>query len=263
MALALALALAIPLGAVAAVTSQGYQTKEKLPPGTLVSLDGPNAQAVIPATTEKLENLLGVVVAPEGALLNVEPNANGVQVATSGVTPVFVTLTEGEIKVGDKLTASNISGVGVRAKQSGKILGVAQGEFTESSQSVKRQITAPDGSTTEVKIGQVPVLVDVAYFVAGGDRTEQAVPKFIQDLANAIGGKDVPAIRVIISMLIFFISLLAISVLMYGAVRNSIISIGRNPLSQHAVRQSLLQVVFVSTAIMMVAMGVIYFLLAR
>mgnify|MGYP002336245513 CR=1 FL=1 len=56
MALALALALAIPLGAVAAVTSQGYQTKEKLPPGTLVSygriaaaLDQPSAARAVGA----------------------------------------------------------------------------------------------------------------------------------------------------------------------------------------------------------------------
>ncbi len=70
-------------------------------------------------------------------------------------------------------------------------------------------------------------------------------------------------LRIIIAFIIFFTTLLTVSVLLYSAIRNSIISIGRNPLSQAAVYKGLSQVFVLVLVILIVAFGSIYLVVSR
>lgn len=109
-----------------AALSMGYRADEGLSVGTLVSLTDKDQNQIAPATTENVENLLGAVIDPKGALINSTSTNDNVQVATTGLANVFVSDINGEIKVGDKITASPLAGVGMKATYSTKIVGVAQ-----------------------------------------------------------------------------------------------------------------------------------------
>jgi hypothetical protein len=58
-------------------------------------------------------------------------------------------------------------------------------------------------------------------------------------------------------------ALISITVLLYGAVRNSIIAIGRNPLSRSSVLKGLLQVGLISVIILGAAGGAMYLVIAK
>ena len=251
----------LPVLAVASV-AEGYDTAEALVPGTIVSLDTAKPSSVQPANVERVDNLLGVVVPAEGALLNISSGPKQAQVATSGVESVIVSNAEGDIKNGDRITASFVNGVGARTERSGKVLGIAQADFNKDTANVSKRTVQRDGQDREILIGQIPVAIDVTYFAAPSGPGQSIVPDFIQKVSDAVGGKKVSTPRILIGAGILIAALMSVTVLMYAAVKSSIISIGRNPLSQSAVRKSLMQVLLAAVTIVGVALAAIYLLFA-
>lgn len=242
-----------------AAISEAYKSNDKLVAGTLVILDDKAARTVNPATIERIDNLLGVVIAPESALLNLSTSADSLQVATSGVAEILVSDDNGSIATGDRITASRIAGVGAKATQTGRVVGVAQADFNQDSKGAEDQnVKFPDGTEKTVKVGRIPLLIDITTYNAGGAEEKTAIPKFIQDIAEAIAGKKVPTGKLIAGIIIIVLALVSVTVLLYGAVHSSIISIGRNPLSRHSIQRSLIEVIFLAVAILIIAFGAVY-----
>lgn len=254
------LSLAPSLSVVAGpLISEGYSSTDSLAVSTLVSLRENSSDEVTAATNENVENLLGVVVSANSSSISITSAiVNQIQVATSGTMDVLVSNINGEIARGDYITASPIAGIGMKATDNARIIGVAQGTLQRP---VVQSIKQGDGTEREVNIGQVPVLVNVSSYFKQPERT--IIPAAIQNLANSFAGREVSPLPIILSAAIFLVSLIIVAVIVYSMIRNGIISVGRNPLSQSAVYRNVIQMSGLVLAILAAAFVAIYLILTR
>lgn len=248
-----------PYVGAAALISQSYSTSENLAISTIVSLKDNSSDEVIPASHTNADNLLGVVVSADSSSLSLTNNlANQVQVATSGTLRVIVSDINGTIARGDYITASPITGVGMRATDNARIIGVAQGKIEGGSE---QAIKGSDGKDQKVLVGEVPVLVNVSSYFKQPEKT--LIPTAVQNLANAFAGRNVSSLPIIISAAIFVVTLLIVVIIIYSMIRNGIISVGRNPLSQSAVYRNVIQMSGLVLAILAVSFIAIYLVLTK
>jgi hypothetical protein len=259
LSLAAFLGLLLPnSGAALTSISQGYSSSEKLPLGSIVSLEKNTSDTVVASTTSNSDNIFGVVINPESSLLTLTNQQSQVQVATSGTVQVLVSDINGKITQGDHITASPISGVGMKATGNVRVIGVSQGDLGGGS---KQSYKDKDGKEQSVTLGEVPVLVNVAYYFKEPEKT--VVPTALQSVANALAGKSVGTVPVIISAAIFLVMLIVVSSLIYSMIRSSIISVGRNPMSQSAIYRNLIQLSALVLIILSVGFSSIYMVLTR
>lgn len=256
------LAVFVPVAA-HAITSitQEFSVEEKLPLGSIVSLVEESQDRVEPATIQNAGDIYGVVVNDQDALLSFNiDNERQVNVANSGIVPVLVSDLNGEIKRGDHITASPITGVGMKATSNVKVIGVAQRDFTQE-QSSEHTYTDSNGQEETVMLGEVPVYVNVSYYFKEPDKS--LIPSALQNLANSVAGKEVKPLPIIVSAVIFVVTLIAVASIMFSMVRSSIISVGRNPMSQSAIYRNLMQISALVIGILSVATVSIYLILTR
>ncbi len=240
--------------------SRGYLTKEKLALGSLVSLEDNSTDTIVPAFNSNVDNLLGVVISDESSLLSVKNGtAEQVQVATNGTLDVLVSDINGPIVRGDHITASPIGGVGMKASGNVRIVGIAQGELNMNG--VKQTYKDDKGADKTVVLGQVPIIVGVAYFFKEPDKT--IIPSALQNLANAVAGKTVETLPILISIAIFVVMIIVVASIIYSMIRSSIISVGRNPMSQSAVYRNLIQLSALVLVILGVGFTAMYLVLTR
>jgi hypothetical protein len=180
-------------------------------------------------------------------------------VATSGTVPVLVSDINGGIKDGDAITASGIDGVGMKATINTKIIGVAQEDLTDNNSS--HQTYKDKDGTHHLQIGLISVLVNVAYYYKQPEKT--IIPTAVQNVANAIAGKKVDSVPILISSGIFLVTLFVVATIIYAMIRSSIISVGRNPMSQAAVYRDVMQMSALVVGIIGAAVVSIYMVLTR
>jgi hypothetical protein len=254
------LALCIPCGILLAVTlpsavsaqssksiAQGFTGDTRrgaLAAGALVSTQAGNEHKVELAATDTAKRLIGVV--DKNPLVTIAGSSREVAVVLNGGTNVLVSDINGAIHTSDKITASPIAGVGMRATEDSQIVGTAQEDFSTSGAQT-RTITDSDGKAHSVHIGYIPLQVGVAYYQAPGSNF---LPPFIQNAVNSIAGRAVSLIRILICSVLLLIGAIAVTVLSYSSIRSAMTSIGRNPLAAGAIRKSLYQVLFVALGIL-------------
>lgn len=246
---------------VSAITtlSQGFVSSATLPLGSIVSIENNSADHVDAATVDTVNNMLGVVINANNSLLSLsDGQANQVQVATSGVVEVLASNINGPISQGDQITASPISGVGMKATGNIKVVGIAQGSLS-SNNSSQEDYTDKAGKKHTAMLGEVPIVVNVSYFYKQPDKS--IIPSTVQNLANALAGKSVNSLPIIISMAIFVVTLIVVVSIIYTMIRSSIISVGRNPMSQSAIYRDIIQLSALVLVILAVALLAIYFIL--
>jgi hypothetical protein len=249
------------VGSVHAVTpiSQSYITSETIPIGSIVSLKDNTSDQVVASTTDNAGNIFGVVINNDSSLLSISSGqGQQVQVANSGTVPVIVSDYNGPINQGDSITASPIAGVGMKASSDVRIIGLAQ---TDLRSGEKQQVKLKNGATKQVLLAQIPLLVNVSYFFKQPDKS--IIPQSLQSIANGIAGKAVDSLPIIVSGGIFIIMLIVVMAIIYTMIRSSIISIGRNPLSQASVYRNLLQMSVLVLVILSVGIAAIYFILTK
>lgn len=238
--------------------AQGFKTDDTgIVSGALVSLKPGEANVVELATVENLDRIIGI--AGENALIELSNEDGAVQVVTTGDATALVSDINGEVKAGDKITVSPIAGVGMKALTSTLVIGTAQADLS-SVDPQTRAITDKDGKEQEVRIGAIPILVDKVFYEVAEEQA-MFVPPALQDFANSLAGRAVSPIRVMIAGILIIFVFVAALILLYSSVRSSIISIGRNPLSEHAVRKGLSQVGLTVFGIMAFTVVVIYLIL--
>lgn len=244
--------------AMSAAIAQGFSSSDDLIPGTLAALKSNQGKDVVAADTSHTDGIVGVVVATNDATISLN-SSNTVQVATSGTAKVFVTDIAGAIKAGDKITASPIVGVGMKATDSTKIVGVAEADFDTSQDTRETTVTTKDGKSQKVSVGSIPIQVQVSYYAVPKEKT--IIPTFLQQFSNGITGKQVSPVRIIIGTLIIIGAVITASTLLFSAVRSSILSIGRNPLARNDIYKGLFQVLFTSVVILAMGVGSTYLIL--
>ncbi len=253
---------AIPL-AVHALTavSEGYNSDSKLPLASIVSLKKGSTKDVELTTSENVDNMLGVVIAPENSLLTLTNGSpTETQVATNGEVQVLVSDINGTVKRGDHITASPISGVGMRTTTNARVLGIAQGD-TVDTETTNQTYKEKDGTERKVNITTVSVQVNISYYFKEPDKT--LVPSALQNVANSLAGKEVSTMPIIISVAIFMVMIIVVASIIYSMIRSSIISVGRNPMSQSAVYRGVVQISALVLAILGVGVVAIYLVLTR
>jgi hypothetical protein len=254
--------VAFPSLALGAVLTQGYVSDQPLSIGSIVSIDPTASNKVVASTIKTVDNIFGVVVNNDNSVLTLSSNKkNQVQVATGGSVDVLVTSIAGDVRAGDQITASPIAGVGMKAITNVKVIGVAQADLAQSPGKTTQTFTDKNGQKQQAQLGQIPVLVNVAYYFKQPEKT--IIPNVIQNIANTVANKKVSPLPILISLAVFIMTIISIISLVYAAIRSSIISVGRNPLSQSAVYRSLIQVFALVIAVLGVALTVIYLILSR
>jgi hypothetical protein len=202
-----------------------------------------------------------VGVVGDEALIELSSNTQGVEVVTGGSTEALVSDINGRIRVGDKITASPILGVGMKAGQSTEIIGVAQANL-ETSASTEHAIKDRSGQSKTVRMGTIPVRVSVEYYTQQTSSASASfLPPALQTIANNLVGKSVSPLRVLASLLIIVFGIGTITIILYTSTRSSVTSIGRNPLAEAAIRKGLLEIIAMAVAIFILAILAAYIVL--
>lgn len=258
-----AVAMLITPVAAHAVTliSQGYTADSDLPAGSIVSLKKDSTSDVERSTLANVGTIFGVVIGDGASQVSLQTSEkNQVQVATGGVEQVLVSDVNGSIAAGDQITTSVIEGVGMKATASTKVIGVAQDKFPNST-ATDQEYTDKDKQKNKVKLGQVPVLINVAFYYKQPDKT--IIPASVQNIANAFAGKPVDTLPILISVGIFIVTLIVVVSIIYAMIKSSIISVGRNPMAQAAVYRNVIQLSVLVVIILAASVVSIYMVLRK
>lgn len=249
-------AAASALGALA----QSFTTTDKsLVAGTLVDLKAGTADTVEKAASDRTTQLLGV--AASNPLVALGGGSQQVQIVVSGLTPTLVSNINGDIKVGDKITASPLQGVGMKAGTSTEIVGTAESNLDDSA-TTTQQVKDKNGKITSVKIGVIEVQVNVSYYNMPQNKLDNIVPSFLVNVGSSIAGKNVSPIRVLIAFASLIMGFLIAGIMLQAGVRSGIISLGRNPLAGGILRRSLVDVLLTSIGLLSIAVIVFYLVLS-
>lgn len=259
MAFALVIAVSsLSVGGASSIAQSFKSDGEDIVTGAIVSIKRDSPGTVELTTADSADRVLGV--AGEDALIELTGEEGAVKVVTSGEAMAFVSDINGEVNVGDKIAASPIAGVGMKAVNSGFVIGSAQANLSNVDTEV-RVIRDKNGDGQEVRVGAIPVMVDKMFYEAPKEASSY-IPPIIQDIADSLAGRQVSPIRVIASGVLVLFALFAVTTIIYSSIKSSIISIGRNPLSRIAVQRSLLQMGLAVLGIMAFAALLVYLVLA-
>jgi hypothetical protein len=247
----------LPMQVIAAgAISDGFQSSvSNIAPGTVLSLD-PALGLAKPANISDTTDLLGI--AGGKSLLELSNNRKDIQVVVSGLTQALVSNINGPINTGDQITASPLTGIGMKATNSTEVVGTAQASLTSVS-TVTQKVTERNGKTDTVKVGLVPLDVNVSYYSA--PQNASFLPPFLQSLANSVTGQRVSPLRVLVSSLTLLLGFLTVGVMLYSSIRSSITAIGRNPLAQSSLRKGLIDILVTAVGVLAIMLVAIYTIL--
>lgn len=242
----------------------GYAADAPIDAGRIVQLTGDKSDRVKLATKSNAQNMFGVTVERGQVpfILSNDGLENEVFVAVSGTYNVLVSTQAGDIVAGDYLTLSSLDGVAMRAgEEEVTVFGRANAAFNSSSVALGKETLKDDqGGTKTVTIGSVPVTIDIKNN-PNHKSTDSNLPDFLKRVGQAIAEKEVSPVRIYISVGISAISLIAAIAVLYAGVRNSVISIGRNPMSKRSIFRALLEVILTSLLILIIGLFAVYLLL--
>jgi hypothetical protein len=241
--------------------TQGYNTDNPIQRATLVSLTLDDPLKIEPASLDNIERLHGVVVARNDATFVLTAEDEETLVATNGRFEMFVSDENGVIQQGDFITVSRVVGIGLKASESEvSIVGKANGSFDGKTAVLSTTEAIVNGVNQIVSIGRIQVDVGVAgnpLYVP----TKANVPGILEEFASSVAYKPVSATRVYISMFMLLATGVVSGTLLYSGVRNSVVAVGRNPLSKKSITKSLLQIILTSVIILLLGIFGVYLLL--
>lgn len=245
---------------------QGYAAATPLQVGTIVQLDTSAKNTVKPATDKDLSDMYGAVVDPHDLSLSISDSSlqNEAFVTIGGTYGVLVNTQNGPIKTGDYITMSAVDGVGMKAgtyEDQPTVFGRAVSSFDGKNDALGT-ITLKDssGKSIPVGIGMVTVAINIQRN-PNQKSTKTNLPPFLQRVGQAIAEKPIGPMRTYLSIAITGLSIVVAITVLYSGVRNSIISIGRNPLSRKSIFRGLLEIILTAFLILIIGLFAVYLLL--
>ena len=245
----------------AQAVTQGYAAEKTLQKGMIVGVTEKDATAVEPLTVDQVNRILGVVVNANDSPITISDEKPQVFVATVGRYDVLVSDEEGTVNVTDYVTVSSLEGIGMKAtfKQTA-IIGRAVNGFDGKTGVISTtQLKDTGGGTRNVHIGKIQV--DIAVSKNPLAKSNATTPEFLGKLGQAIAGKSVSPTKIYLSVAIFLAGTFIAGFVLYSGIRTGMISIGRNPLGKKAILRGLLQVIFTSIIVFIIAVLGVYLLL--
>ncbi len=242
---------------------QDYSTDTTLLSGAVVELVNADENKVQAINIDSADNMFGVVVRPSDSAVTLTKDTKGVLIATNGRFEVLATDLNGPIKAGDYITISSLTGIAMKSDANqGFVLGTALQDFdTSKGDNILSQSSTldPDGVRVNASIGKV--LAEIKIGPNPEEREKQRAPKFLISVTEAVAGKPVSVLRIYASVIVLVVAAVIAGSLLYSAIKNSMVSIGRNPLSRKSVYKGLGQVVIVSLIIFISGIVGVYFIL--
>jgi hypothetical protein len=229
----------------------------------IVGLKKDDPRKVEAINSDQVDRIHGVVVGANDTAVLISNEKEKVFVATNGRFPVLVSDQGGDIKVGDYITASAISGVGMKSNER---VAIVVGKSTEAFSSKNGNIVVgtakikdSSGKERVVKISRITV--DLGIGRNPLQKTDESLPAALKRASELIAGKPVSPIRVYMSLLILVVSAAIAGSLTYSAVRSGLIAIGRNPLGKRAIIRGMFQVVIIALMVFVAGVFGVYLLL--
>ncbi len=253
----------VTLTALAQNVTQAYGTDTVLRRGMIVGLDEENPLKVETVSSEQYERMHGVVVGVNDSALVLDSQTETIYVATTGRFTVLVSDQNGNIAIGDYVTVSSVSGIGLKANSSDQVvLGRAIESFDgDDSSQVVSTATEKDAKDNEkqLRIGQILVDIDVGKNPLL--KADNGLPSILKKASEFIAGHPVSSARVYIGLAVVAIVSIISGSILYSGIRSSIVAIDRNPLGKKVIIKSLLQVVIISAIIFLSGAFGVYLLL--
>ena len=248
-------------GSSAQSVTRGYGSDEVLQRGMIVGLKKDDANKVEALDFAQITRILGVVVAQNDSPITVSNDNQHIFVATNGRFDVLVSDQQGAIKANDFVTLSSLAGIGMKATgDQSDIAGRAVGEF-DGETSIIGTVQLKDSKDQErnVHIGRISVELTVGRNPLA--HNSNGAPAFLSRAGEAIAGRNVSALRLYLSAVVFIIGIFIAGAVLYAGVRSSIIAIGRNPLGKRSILRSLFGVSITALFVFIVSIIAVYLLL--
>ncbi|MFZ2664063.1 MAG: hypothetical protein WAX66_01760 [Patescibacteria group bacterium] len=190
-------------------------------------------------------NMVGVVVDNPAVSFEDRTLTNSKLITSVGEVLVNVSSKYGDIKEGDYVTSSDIAGVGVKALESGQVLGIALEDFNNS------------GSE---EIGQVYVLLDIETSFVDASMSKNLLDTLKNSLTSPFM-TPIEALRYLLAIAIVFASFV-IGFSSFGKITGtSVEALGRNPLAGGTIRKVIFFNFAMTFIIMAIGLGIAYLIL--
>ncbi len=224
--------------------------------GAIVSLTDKGSSSAVLATLSNRSRLVGVV----SKQASLELGSKTVGVVVNGAAVTLVSTFNGDVKAGDRITASPIAGVGMKATEAAMVVGTAQKDL-DLAHTEERTVTGTAGNKKTVKIGAIPMFVTPTYYEASTDGAAKTAASQLQLFADNLAGHTVSPVRVLVAGVVILVLITGVVVLIYTSLRASVVAIGRNPLSKSAVYRSLFEVGVAALGVSAFAVIMVYLIL--
>ena len=246
-------------------TVESYGTNQALRPGILVQIDPSNVADVIPASQPDIKKTLGVVISPSASTITVDNSttaADTAYVSSNGNYQMVVSDQNGSIKAGDYLTLSAVDGIAMEDNSIEPVtVGIASSSFNGSSGVIGTgKVELSNKTYKTVHYGIVTANVSISHNPLLAVESS-IVPSFLVNFSTGIVGKTVSPWRIYVALVITLAVCIIVGAMLYGAVRSSLTSIGRNPLSRSSLFRGFLQVVVSAVIIFISGIFLVYLLL--
>ncbi len=260
-AVACLLVLLPAASALAVSISKGYSTTDTSLKINMIASQTKNSsdgnELVERANNGNKGKVVGIVTTIDSSLITLSNSNAQVYVTTSGDADVYVSDLNGDIKQGDYIVVSPLTGIGMKAADSDtQVVGAALEDFNKDK-AITQKVSTKEGSERTVLINKVKINVDPH------DRSLDAAEQkpYLVLFGQSITGKTVTQAQVIVALVIFFLLLIVEGSIIYGAIHSSIISVGRNPLARTALFKQLFQVSWLAFIVLLFGLGSIYIIL--
>lgn len=238
---------------------QGYGSDEDLQKGMLIAIKEGDSKKIVAVTDKNVSKFKGVVVNKNDSPVTISGIDDKYFVASTGPYEVLVSDENGPIKKGNFIGISTSSGIGAKALESQEfVVGVAITDFAGGGDAISSKGTDKTG---KANIGRISVDVSLGKNPNLKLPAKDKIPDAIQKLSRAIADKPVSNVRILISLAIFTGTTIIAGTMLYSGVRNTMISIGRNPLSKASIYRGLLQVVVMVVIIFLIGIFGVYLIL--
>jgi hypothetical protein len=252
-------------GIVSAQTvSQGYGVTGVVQKGMIVMLDPKDSRKVQALTNKTDKAMHGVVVSANDTVVSLGGDSSNAQVyvASNGKYDALVSNQNGAIKSGDIISISALDGIGMKAdSRQGVILGKALSGFDGTKNVSGNAALTTSAGKKDVAIGFIQIDIGISRNPLAVSVSGPPVPAFLRKSGDSIAGKPVSTVRLYVSLAILLITIFMTGSLLYGGVRSSLVSIGRNPLAKKSILRGLIQVVVLGLIVFVIGLIAIYLLL--
>jgi hypothetical protein len=243
--------------------TQGYDTDTNVTyqRGMIVGLKDKEPTKIEAVNNSIPKRIHGVVVGSSDSSFIIAQDTQKIFVASGGKFEVLLSNQNGNINPGDYVTASPITGIGMKSDDTQEIIiGKAIDGFDGTDHKLSDvEITDAQGKLRSISIGRIRV--DIEIIRNPVLKSVSNLPNFLKDATQFIAGKPVNPIRVYISIAVLIAAATVSSALTYSGVRAGMIAIGRNPLSKKSIIKGIVQVVIVALIIFIVGIFGVYLLL--